>query len=801
MAHTRAVAEVRQVGRFEIVRVLGRGGMAVVYLARQPGLDREVALKELASFHAEDPAFVERFLRESRLAGSLSHPNVVTVYDYFEHEGVPYIAMEYLERGSLRPLVGHLSLAQVAGVMEGVLAGLNHARRRSIVHRDLKPENLLVTDEGGIKIADFGIAKALNQVSMGAYRTATGMAIGTPAYMAPEQATAQEVGSWTDLYTTGVIAYELLVGRVPFGGVDTPMAVLWKHVHEPPPPAQSVKPDLDPGLAGWLERMLAKAPGDRPAGPTEAWEELEEIVIGLLGPRWRRDARVVERASDEPTPEPLTPATFHEEVTPETPEALTPVAAPAPPPPMPAPPSPLPPPVVPEQAVPPEQPPTMPPGPPAPPAPPPGETFAWPQPEGRRLDLRPVALVVGMLAIALLISGAIYLLTRDDEAAAPPTTTTSPTTTTPNAAGLVRFPDPDGALGGEGDQEMKAVVSGDFGTLGAGLDGSGAEGDAAIWRFENGAWARVDSEALGGSGKQAIAALARTGDTTVAVGWLQLGADRDAATWTSTGDSFTRTCELEDVCGDAAVPGADRRQEMLGVAALGNGFVAVGRDTDPAGGNFDAAVWRSDDGQTWERVPLPADGFSGPVSQSMNDVVSTGTGLIAVGRNGLDAAVWRSSDGVSWEPVRSDVLEAPGAQEMLAVTAGGPGLVVVGYEDGGGERRRDAAVWTFDGTDWQRVAAGTLTAPAGQEMRAVAVVAGRLVAAGSDTSSGDLDAAVWTSADGLSWTQARDRQLGGTGDQAIDALAALGDRVVAAGDAPSRVLSDQDAAVWTGAPG
>jgi hypothetical protein len=182
----------------------------------------------------------------------------------------------------------------------------------------------------------------------------------------------------------------------------------------------------------------------------------------------------------------------------------------------------------------------------------------------------------------------------------------------------------------------------------------------------------------------------------------------------------------------------------------------------------------------------------------MNDVVSTGTGLIAVGRDGLDAAVWRSSDGETWERVRSDALDAPGAQEMIAVTAGGPGLVVVGYEDGGGERRRDAAVWTFDGTDWRRVAAGTLTAPEGQEMRAVAIVGDRVVAGGSDTSDGDRDAAMWTSADGLRWSQLRDDQLGGTGDQEIDAVATLDGGIVAAGDAPSRVLSDQDAAVWTG---
>ena len=136
------------VGGYEILREIGHGGMATVYLARQIELDRDVALKELGGAPRPDPTFARRFLREARMAGSLSHPNIVTVYDYFEHDGTPYIAMEYLERGSLRPYVGSLTLAQVGGVLEGMLAGLAHAETRGIVHRDLKPENLMVTGDG-----------------------------------------------------------------------------------------------------------------------------------------------------------------------------------------------------------------------------------------------------------------------------------------------------------------------------------------------------------------------------------------------------------------------------------------------------------------------------------------------------------------------------------------------------------------------------------------------------------------------------------------------------------------------------
>jgi hypothetical protein len=300
----------RSVGRYEILRELGRGGMAIVYLARQPDLDRLVALKELSAFHASDPQFARRFLRESRLAGSLSHPNIVTVHDYFEWEGTPYIAMEYVSRGSLRPYVGRLSLAQVVGTVEGILAGLAHAEMKGIVHRDLKPENVMVNEEGRVKIADFGIAKAGSGVATGAFLTATGTTVGTPAYMAPEQAMAKEVGPWTDLYSLGVMAYEMLVGRLPFPEDEAPLAMLMRQVNEPVPPPRSINPELDDELADWIERMLVKDPAQRIRSASDAWDELEESVIRIFGARWRREARLPAPAAASDLPRPLTPAPF-----------------------------------------------------------------------------------------------------------------------------------------------------------------------------------------------------------------------------------------------------------------------------------------------------------------------------------------------------------------------------------------------------------------------------------------------------------------------------------------------------------
>ena len=289
--------------------------MAVVYLARQPDLDRHVALKELNALHADDPSQAQRFLQESRLAGSLAHANIVTVHDYFVHDGTPFIAMEYLRRGSLRPHVGQLTLAQIAGVLEGLLAGLAHAEEHEIVHRDIKPENLMISGDGRVKIADFGIAKATNSVQGAAMLTATGMAVGTPNYMAPEQAMAVEVGPWTDLYSVGCMAYELFVGSVPFDDGDPnvavavrQMAILTRRIEARPPSARTLNPAVDADVSHWVDRLLIPDPRLRTQTAREAWEEFEEIIISQLGARWRRAAALPALPPPQASATTVTPA-------------------------------------------------------------------------------------------------------------------------------------------------------------------------------------------------------------------------------------------------------------------------------------------------------------------------------------------------------------------------------------------------------------------------------------------------------------------------------------------------------------
>jgi hypothetical protein len=311
------------VGRYELVREIGRGGMAVVYVARQPDLDRHVALKELSRFHAGSPEFAHRFLRESRLAGSLNHPNIVTVHEYFEDSNTPYIAMEYISRGSLRPYMKRLTLAQIAGVLEGVLAALAHGEGAGIVHRDLKPENIMVTADGRVKITDFGIARATQRAGT-QFMTATGMTVGTPTYMAPEQAMAGEIGPWTDLYSVGVLSYELVVGRPPFSDAEAPMVILMRHINERVPPPVEVQPDIDPRLSDWVDSLLRKDPQERVGQAAVAWDSLEEIIVGLLGPLWRRDARLLDDRIAVGGARPLTPAPFESQpaIRTPTPEGL-----------------------------------------------------------------------------------------------------------------------------------------------------------------------------------------------------------------------------------------------------------------------------------------------------------------------------------------------------------------------------------------------------------------------------------------------------------------------------------------------
>ena len=228
-------------GRYKIIRKLGAGGMANVYLAEDQELGRRVAIKILNERHANDEQFVDRFRREAKHAAGLSHPNIVAIYDRGEAEGTYYIAMEYLDGRSLKELIVARGPAPVNVAIDyarKILDALRFAHRNGIVHRDIKPHNVIVDAEGRVKVTDFGIARAGTS-----QMTEVGSIIGTAQYLSPEQAKGAPVDQTSDLYSVGIVLYELLTGKVPFTG-DSPVEIAMKHISAVPEPPSSLRPDI-----------------------------------------------------------------------------------------------------------------------------------------------------------------------------------------------------------------------------------------------------------------------------------------------------------------------------------------------------------------------------------------------------------------------------------------------------------------------------------------------------------------------------------------------------------------------------
>jgi len=265
-------------GRYRIMRKLGSGGMADVYLAEDEELGRRVAIKILNDKYAPDEQFVERFRREAKNAAGLSHPNIVSIYDRGEAEGTYYIAMEYLDGRSLKELVvarGPLPIADAIAATRQVLAALRFAHRKGVVHRDIKPHNVMADADGRLKVTDFGIARAgVSQM------TEAGSIIGTAQYLSPEQARGASVDQRSDLYSMGIVLYEMLTGEVPFTG-ESPVEIAMKHLSDTPRPPSLLRPDIPPDLDMVVLRALAKNPDDRFQTAEEMDAELERVAAGV----------------------------------------------------------------------------------------------------------------------------------------------------------------------------------------------------------------------------------------------------------------------------------------------------------------------------------------------------------------------------------------------------------------------------------------------------------------------------------------------------------------------------------------
>jgi serine/threonine-protein kinase len=264
--------------RYRIERRIGTGGMADVFLARDESLGRRVAIKILAERYAQDEAFVERFRREATSAAGLSHPNIVSVYDRGQASGTSYIAMEYLNGPTLKDEItsrAPLPEAEVVNWAVQALDALEFAHRQGVVHRDIKPHNMILTDEGRLKVTDFGIARAANVAQM----TEVGSIVGTAQYLSPEQARGLDVGPQSDLYSMGIVLYEMLTGELPFTG-DSAVEIAMKQVSDPPPSIRKQNRLVSEGLEQVVMRALSKDPALRHRSARQMADELRRVSRG-----------------------------------------------------------------------------------------------------------------------------------------------------------------------------------------------------------------------------------------------------------------------------------------------------------------------------------------------------------------------------------------------------------------------------------------------------------------------------------------------------------------------------------------
>ncbi len=275
-----SVGDGTALGPYRIVERIGRGGMATVYKAYHPALDRYVAIKVLPDFFAEDEEYRERFQQEARSIARLKHPNILNIFDFGQEAGITFLVMELVEGGTLSDrLGGQMELQDVVAFLRPLASALDHAHAHGVLHRDIKPLNILIHRDGTPVLADFGLAKMAASRKL----TASGIVLGTPEYMSPEQATGANIGPPSDIYSLGIVAYEMLTGRVPFQA-DTPVAVLLSHLNKEMPSTHELPAELSSHVEKALRQALAKA-------PLERFSSSSEFVTALTPAAWPTRAR------------------------------------------------------------------------------------------------------------------------------------------------------------------------------------------------------------------------------------------------------------------------------------------------------------------------------------------------------------------------------------------------------------------------------------------------------------------------------------------------------------------------------
>ena len=290
----------RQVGDYQLLRRLGRGAMAEVYLAEQKSLNRQVAVKVLKKELATDDTYVQRFQREARAVAALVHANIVQIHEVGCIDGVYFIAQEYVEGLNLKQWLsrhGPLDLRLGLIIMRQVAAALAKAADQGIIHRDIKPENIMLTSSGEVKVADFGLAR-MSRVGDSTDLTQVGITLGTPLYMSPEQVEGKSLDPRSDIYSFGVTCYHVLSGSPPFAG-ETALNVALQHLKKRAEPLENLRPDLPPALARVVHKMLAKKPADRYQSARELLKELHRLQVEHLEDDWPEDLPGLETAGVE----------------------------------------------------------------------------------------------------------------------------------------------------------------------------------------------------------------------------------------------------------------------------------------------------------------------------------------------------------------------------------------------------------------------------------------------------------------------------------------------------------------------
>jgi len=707
-----------------ILAVIGRGGMAVVYLAEHLRLGRRVALKVLDADMGEDEAFRERFIRESRIAAGLDHPNVVTVYDAGEADGILYLSMRYVEGTDLERLlrgVTKLEPPRAVSIVSQCAAALDAAHAQGLVHRDVKPANILLSSEGRtpgdrVYLSDFGVTKRLHS---GAGLTRTGQFVGTVDYVAPEQIRGEDVDGRADVYSLGCVLFRCLTGGVPFPRA-TEVGTIYAHLEDAPPSVSELAPALAK-MGQVVARAMAKSRDDRfatchelavaaghaigavPSAPPSAHapDGARPGVRSRVRHARRRRVVVVSGAvvagavvltvaalllpSIRPPPKGGGP-------TDRQGSSSAPVAPPK---------------------------------------------LSWiPVPDVRNVLGGPLNQA---LSTATKVDGTLVAVGHDESGG----TDDAAAWTSSNATRWERVRGD--AFVNSGEERMDGVAVLDGLVVAVGAEVTGGDADAAAWTSldEGSTWQRVDSPTSGlhDLGNQLMHRVVRAPEGLVAVGHVVTTESIDARVWKSGNGTDWTSLTTPSFGG----PG---HEEMFDAAALGAEVFAVGFLTTDAG-DRDAAIW-VESGGGWSRVDQ--DSIRGPGNQQINAVLPAGPGLVAVGTDDaggdLDAAVWTSTDGQTWNrvPHVEATFGGRGAQRMSSLCVFGKAIVAAGYSvTAAGDS--NGAIWlSSDGTSWTRqgpVASSPLGGQGRQRINGLVVLGQKLIAVGSETRALDDQGAVW----------------------------------------------------------